>query len=117
KQFLSEATKLIQKKYIESICGLFDIDLYNSYKNSLVRDIPEFNDEIVNTLYELFLKEGYISKCTESVLSDAIYSFSNGNISHYSAEQIRREINRYIVAKGEKYSPPEYELLDLLLQS
>ena len=117
KQFLHEATKKVQTTYIESICELFDLDLYYSYNGSLLRDIPEFNDEIINALYKLFIKEGYITRCTESVLSDAIYSFSNGNVGKYSTEQISREIKNYIVSKGEKYSPPEYELLDLLLQS
>lgn len=117
KQFLFEATKLVQKNYIESICWLFDFELYSSFKDSLLKDIPEFNDDIDKALYELFLKEGHVTRCTESVLADAIYAFSNGKVSQYSVEQIGREIKHYIAAKGEKYSPPEYELLDLLLQS
>ena len=117
KQFLFESTKMVQKNYIESICGLFDLDLYNECNDSLLKDIPEFNNAIDKALYELFLKVGCITKCTETVVADAIFAFSNGKTSNYSHKQISRAINRYIDAKSEKYSPPEYELLDLLLQS
>ena len=93
KQFMSKATRMVQKKYIESVGSLFDIELYNEYNRAMLKDIPEFSNNIDSAMYELFNKDGFTEKCSEAILAEVIYAFSNGETSVYNRAQVVKAIN------------------------
>lgn len=112
KQFSSEITKLIQKKYIESICELFDYELYQEYGKRPIANIPEFSCPMITALYELFTQNQPIGRSAEAILANSFYNLSHGFALNYDRFIIEKAIKKYVDDIGDRYNPIENELIE-----